>query len=89
MDVAELLDVGEHLVGAGAGDRAGGRKGVADQDDAGLAIARRDVEIGRPDLDVAGNANSPVMRRSRGSAAFSVSAGLRRISRSQGSSVSR
>ena len=39
MDVAELGDVGEHLVGAGAGDRAGGRKRVADQDDAGLAIA--------------------------------------------------
>src|SRR3954463_13863533 len=38
MDVAELGDVGEHLVGAGAGNRAGVRKGVADQDDAGLAM---------------------------------------------------
>ena len=38
MDVAEPLDVGEDLVGAGAGDRAGGLEGVADQDDAGLAM---------------------------------------------------
>ena len=39
MDVAELGYVGEHLVGAGAGNRAGGRKGVADQNDAALAMA--------------------------------------------------
>ena len=39
MDVAELGDVGEHLVGAGTGNGAGVRKGVADQDDAGLALA--------------------------------------------------
>ena len=89
MDVAELGDVGEHLVGAGTGNRAGVRKGVADQDDAGLAIAGGDVEIGRPDLDVSGDANSPVIRRSLGSAAFMVSTGLWRISRSQGSSASR
>src|SRR5882757_4427758 len=30
VDVAEPLDVGEHLVGAGAGRRAGGAEGVAD-----------------------------------------------------------
>ena len=59
MDVAELGDVGEHLVGAGAGNRAGRRKGVADQDDAGLAIAGGDVDVGRPDLDVAGNGVFP------------------------------
>ena len=40
MDVAEPLDVGEHLVGAGAGDGAGGLEGVADQHDAGLEMAR-------------------------------------------------
>src|SRR4029450_13531421 len=55
MDVAELGDVGEHLVGAGTGNRAGGRKGVADQNEAGLAIAGGDINIGGPDLDVAGD----------------------------------
>ena len=39
MEVAELGYVGEHLVGAGAGNRTGVRKGVANQNDAGLAIA--------------------------------------------------
>jgi len=47
MDVAELRDVGEHLVGPGAGDRAGDRKRIADQDDAGPAIIGADIEIGR------------------------------------------
>ena len=36
MDIAEPFDVGEHLVGPGTGDRAGGLKGVADQDDSGF-----------------------------------------------------
>ena len=69
MDVAEPLDVGEHLVGAGSGDRAGGLEGVADQHDTGLAMARADIEIGRPDLDVAGNrelAGEPAKPRQRG-----------------------
>jgi len=39
MDVAEPGDVGEHLVGTGAGHRAGVRKGIADQNDARLAMA--------------------------------------------------
>ena len=39
MDVAELGYVGEYLVSAGAGNRAGGRKGVTDQNDARLAMA--------------------------------------------------
>ena len=55
MDVAEPLDVGEDLVGAGPADGAGGLEGVADQHDAGAAIAGVGIEIDGADLDVAGN----------------------------------
>jgi len=55
VDVAEPLDVGEDLVGARAGDGAGGFEGVADQDDARPQVAAVDVEIRRPNLDLAGN----------------------------------
>src|SRR5580700_2845944 len=44
MDVAEPLDVREYLVGAGSADWAGGFKGIANQHDAGLAMARADIE---------------------------------------------
>ena len=63
MHIAESLDVGEHLVGSGPGHRAGGLEGVADQNDAGLAIMGADIEIGGPDLDIAAHverADDPV-----------------------------
>jgi hypothetical protein len=56
MDVAELGDVREHLVGAGTGDRAGDREGIAGQDEARPPIVGADREIGGPHPDVAGNA---------------------------------
>src|SRR5436190_24009520 len=43
MNVAEALHVREHLADAGPRRRAGGREGVADQNDPGLPIARGDV----------------------------------------------
>jgi hypothetical protein len=50
MDVAEPLDVGDDLVDAGPPlSGAGGFKAVADQNDAGLAMARTDIGVGRPD----------------------------------------
>lgn len=55
MDIAELGNVREHLVGAGTGDGAGDREGIADQDDAWPPIIGADIEIGRSHLDVAGN----------------------------------
>jgi len=55
VDVAEPLNVSEDLVGAGPGNRTGRGKGVADQDEAGAAIARADGEIGGADLDLARN----------------------------------
>ena len=75
MDVAEPLDVGEHLVGAGSGDRAGGLEGVADQNDAGLAMAVLTYRSAGRILTSPVTSNSPVIRRSRGSAAFIVCAG--------------
>src|SRR4051794_18224872 len=38
MDVAQALDVGEHLCGAGSCRRAGGREGIADQHDSRLKV---------------------------------------------------
>jgi len=38
VDVAQALDVGEHLCGAGPSRRAGGREGIADQHDARLQV---------------------------------------------------
>src|SRR6266567_2882615 len=52
MDIAEPLDVGEHLVGTGPGDGAGGCKGVAGQNDAGAAMTGVDVKIGWPDFNL-------------------------------------
>jgi len=52
MVVAQTLDVGEHLVAAGARRRAGGRERVAHQHDPGLAMTGADHEIDRPDLHV-------------------------------------
>ncbi len=52
MHVAESLDVGEHLVAAGAGGRARGREGIADEHDAGPHTTGADIEIDRPDLHV-------------------------------------
>ena len=69
MHVAQLRGVGEHLVAAGACGGAGGRERVADQNDAGLPMAVRYVEIGRPDLhrsrhlDVAGDPLQPRHQR--------------------------
>ena len=79
MDVAEPFDVREHLVGAGPGHRTGGLKGVADQHHAGLAITRADIEIGRPDLDVARDLEFAGDPAKPGSDAFNVSTGARRI----------
>jgi len=55
VDVAEPLDVGEDLVAAGAGDRAGGREGIAHQHEARLAACVVLIEIDRADLQLAGN----------------------------------
>ena len=55
MDVAEPLDVGEDLVGAGARDGAGGAEGIPDQHHARHADAAVDHEVGRPNLDLAGD----------------------------------
>ena len=89
MYVAQPLDVGEDLIGAGAADGAGGLEGVADQHDAGLEVAGVEIEIAGADFHLAEIANSPVMRLSRGSETCSVSTGARRIWPSQGSSISR
>ena len=45
-----------------------------------------DGKINLKSVTSPGTANSPVIRRSRGSEAFNVAAGARRISRSHGSS---
>lgn len=67
MDVAEPLDVRKNLVGSGY--RAGGLECVADQNHTGLAVARTDIEVGRPypdvagDFEIAGDAPQPRHRR--------------------------
>lgn len=53
MRVAEPLDIGEDLVGAGPAHRAGGLKGISDQDQAGAAIAFVDIEVGGPNFHLA------------------------------------
>jgi len=53
VDVAEPLDVGEHLIRAGAGNGAGGPEGIAHQHQARLLMAAADGEVGRADLDLA------------------------------------
>src|SRR5581483_6627342 len=54
VDVAESFDVGEDLVGAGAADGACGLAGIANQHDAGAAVAGVGAEIDGANPDVAG-----------------------------------
>ena len=74
MYVAQSLNVGEHLVGAGARRRAGRCEGIADQHDAALAVSVADVEIDRPDFDIADRKSSDIFKRP-GNAVNSVSSG--------------
>src|SRR4051812_33369377 len=53
--VAQAFDVGEYLAGAGARGGAGGRKSIADKNQAGLQVAAALVQIRRPYLDLSGD----------------------------------
>ena len=87
--IPQPLDVGEHLGGTGSRSRAGGREGIADQDDFRLNMAFSDNRSAGRILTGPFTVNSPIMRCRPGIIARMDCSGACRNRDSHGSVISR